>query len=291
MSVFHWGELEAQARAGFGERASAVSRLVRPWLPHGADDFLSHQNLLVVGAQDDDGRLWASLFTGPRGFVSAPDDESVHVRALLDADDPAAPLTRREGRLGLLAIDLETRLRLRVNGAATPAPDGLRLAVAQAFPNCPKYIQKRHVVETGDSVPGVSVRTPALTAEMSDLVTDADTFFVASASDTGDPDVSHRGGNPGFVELLSPARLRWADYAGNSMLMTLGNIIENPRTGLLLVDWATGTTLQLTGRAQVRWPEGETGPRAVEFEIDEAVYRPRSLPAHWSAPTPSRFNP
>src|SRR6185436_15299103 len=98
-AVFHWGELQAQARAGLSQQASAVSRLVQPLLPDGADDFLAHQDLLVVGAQDDDGRLWASLFVGPRGFVSAPDDESVQVLARLAADDPAEPMTRRAGKL------------------------------------------------------------------------------------------------------------------------------------------------------------------------------------------------
>jgi predicted pyridoxine 5'-phosphate oxidase superfamily flavin-nucleotide-binding protein len=171
-------------------------------LPDGAGDFLAHQNLLVVGAQGDDGRLWASLFAGPRGFVSAPDDESVLVLARLAADDPVEPMTRRTGKLGLLAIDLETRIRLR---------------------------------------------------------------------------------------LVSPAELCWPDYVGNSMLMTLGNIIENPHAALVFVDWATGTTLQLTGRAEVRRPAA--GPRTVEFELDEAVYRPGSLRAHWSAPALSRFNP
>ncbi|GIF23122.1 putative pyridoxine 5'-phosphate oxidase superfamily flavin-nucleotide-binding protein [Actinoplanes tereljensis] len=268
MTVFHWGELAVQAKAGLSARATAVSRLVQPVLPDGADDFLAQQYLLVVGAQADDGRLWASMFAGAPGFVSAPDDESVLVRARLAADDPVEPMTRHEGKLGLLAIDLRTRVRLRMNGTATPRPDGLRLAIDQSFPNCPKYIQRRSVAgraEQGEAGPGVSA-----------LIAGADTFFVASVSESGDLDVSHRGGEPGFVEVLSPNRLRWPDYRGNGMLMTLGNITEDPRAALLFVDWATGTTLQLTGRAEVRWAE-ESGSRAVEFEIEDVVYRPGSL--------------
>lgn len=295
--VFHWGELQAQARAGLTERASAVSRLVQPLLPDGADDFLEHQNLLVVGAQDDDGRLWASVFTGPRGFVSATGDASVLVQARLADDDPVAPMTRRAGKVGLLAIDLGTRIRLRMNGDATPLPDGLLLDIEQSFPNCPKYIQQRTVVGPAQARggPDETVKADALTEAMSELVARADTFFVASASEAGDPDVSHRGGNPGFVELLSPTRLRWPDYVGNAMLMTLGNIVENPRTALTFLDWTSGAMLQLTGRAEVRWPEGSdaatAGPRSVEFELDEAVLRPHALPAAWSAPAMSRFNP
>jgi predicted pyridoxine 5'-phosphate oxidase superfamily flavin-nucleotide-binding protein len=287
VSTFHQGELAAQARAGFTERAAAVGRLVQPALPRGADGFLAHQTMLAVGAQAADGRLWASLFTGPRGFVTALDDTSVQVLAHLADGDPVAPLTRRPGKLGLLAIDLETRIRLRMNGTSTPLDSGLRLAIDQSFPNCPKYIQKRTVVSLGATPAGHPTTVATLTGDAGRLITGADTFFVASASGTGDPDVSHRGGHPGFVELLSPTRLRWPDYVGNSMLMTLGNITEHPRAALLFVDWATGTTLHLTGRAEIIW----AGARAVEFELDEAVLLPRSLAATWSAPTPSRFNP
>ncbi|MBM2614278.1 pyridoxamine 5'-phosphate oxidase family protein [Actinoplanes sp. LDG1-06] len=289
MTVFHWGELEAQARAGFSERAAGVSRLVKPTLPGGADEFLAEQNMLVVGAQADDGRLWASLFTGPPGFLGAPDDTTVEVLGRLAAADPVEPMTRREGRLGLLAIDLETRIRLRMNGAARPLPYGLSLTIDQSFPNCPKYIQKRSVAGLGDGEPGETSRVSELTGEVGRLVTRADTFFVASASENGDPDVSHRGGNPGFVELLSPTRLRWPDYVGNSMLMTIGNFTENPYAGLVFLDWQTGTTLHLTGSAAVRW--ADDGSRSVEFDLDEAVLLPRHLSTNWSAPALSRHNP
>ncbi|HWS32737.1 MAG TPA: pyridoxamine 5'-phosphate oxidase family protein [Actinoplanes sp.] len=280
MSVFHWGELQAQAEAGLSARASAVSRLVQPVLPDGAGDFLGRQHLLAVGAPDDDGRLWASLFTGPPGFVTAVADDSVRVLARLAADDPVAPMTRRAGRLGLLAIELRTRIRLRMNGAATPLPDGLRLTVEQSFPNCARHIQRRGVVAaSGRTGTETAVLAGALDETMSRLIARADTFFVASASEDGDPDVSHRGGDPGFTEVLSPGRLRWPDYSGNGMLMTLGNIIENSHAGLLFVDWATGSALQLTGRARVL---RSAGSRSVEFDVDEAVHRPRALPMTWS---------
>jgi hypothetical protein len=50
-----------------------------------------------------------------------------------------------------------------------------------------------------------------------------------------------------------PHRLAFPDYSGNRMFQTLGNLAVNPRAGLLFVDWETGSTLQLTGRAQIIW--------------------------------------
>lgn len=64
-------------------------------------------------------------------------------------------------------------------------------------------------------------------------------------------DASHRGGNPGFVEILDDGTLKIPDYQGNSMYNTLGNIAQNPHTGILLIDFQKGETLQLTGSAEL----------------------------------------
>ena len=113
--------------------------------------------------------------------------------------------------------------------------------------------------------------------------------IVATASDRGDADASHRGGNPGFVQVLSPRLLRWPDYVGNAMFMTLGNITVHPPAGLLVPDWGTGSTLQLAGTAQLRW--GPDRERTVEFEVTEVVDTAGANPLRWSAPSYSRFNP
>ena len=82
----------------------------------------------------------------------------------------------------------------------------------------------------------------------------ADTFFVASYVDHEDGDravdVSHRGGRPGFVR-VEGNRLTIPDYAGNLHFNTLGNLISNPRAGLLFVDFEQGNVLQVQGRAEV----------------------------------------
>ncbi|HVQ65259.1 MAG TPA: pyridoxamine 5'-phosphate oxidase family protein, partial [Terriglobia bacterium] len=66
------------------------------------------------------------------------------------------------------------------------------------------------------------------------------------------------------------------DYFGNTMFQTLGNITVNPQAGLLFIDFKSGRTLQLTGRARILWDrehiaEFAGAERLVEFDIDEAV--------------------
>jgi hypothetical protein len=109
-------------------------------------------------------------------------------------------------------------------------------------------------------------------------------------------DASHRGGNPGFVQVVNERRLVWPDYSGNSMFQTLGNLAVDPHAGLLFMDFAGGGTLQLTGRARLGWDtdgamELPGAERLVQFEIDEVVELPGASPLRWRFIEHSPFNP
>ena len=126
---------------------------------------------------------------------------------------------------------------------------------------------------------------------MTRIVSAADTFFIGSTDAAGNADASHRGGNPGFLQVLSPNRLRWPDYRGNSMFMTLGNISVNPRAGLLIPDWDTGATLQLTGSAEIVWERSAHAQCSVAFTIEELVELSGVSPLRWSDAELSPANP
>ncbi|MGW4059804.1 pyridoxamine 5'-phosphate oxidase family protein [Amycolatopsis sp. NPDC004747] len=292
--AFHPGELEAQRVAGTAELAERVRPIISDAIPHGASGFLTRQRMLVLGAQDRDGRPWASTLLGPEGFLSAAGPHTLRAAAGVVAGDPLADVLRDETDVGTLAIDLVARKRLRINGRWRPVDGGGEVDVHQAFGNCPKYIQARVMP---DDAPGefrpVATRAGTLDERDAALVAAADTFFVATAVDGG-VDVSHKGGNPGFVDVVSPAELRWPDYVGNAMMMTAGNLGVNPRAGLLFPDWETGATLQLTGTAEVRRAAHPTGGPATGqetvFRIAEAIRTEHSFPSGWSAPKYSRFN-
>ena len=96
-------------------------------------------------------------------------------------------------------------------------------------------------------------RSRVLSEEQQTWIAGSDTFFIASHHAEGGTDVSHRGGMPGFVSVVSESKLMFPDYSGNAMFQTLGNISVNPSAGLLFVDWDKWRTLQLTGRASIVW--------------------------------------
>ncbi|WP_330229556.1 pyridoxamine 5'-phosphate oxidase family protein [Nocardia sp. NBC_00508] len=294
MEPFHAGEVAVQRRMGQAHIAERVGRMIRPEIPAAAADFLAEQRMVVLAAADATGRLWASELVGPPGFVHALDDRTIVVGARPAAADPLYETLTRHARVGMIALQPQRRRRMRVNGRATPEGAGLRLVTDQVYSNCPKYISRRNIESyTPEAGAPAARRSGELDPGQQAAVAAADTFFVATADADGNADASHRGGNPGFLQVLSPTRLRWPDYRGNSMFMTLGNIEVNPPCGILIPDWPTGATLQLTGTAELIWaPETfATGAQcSLDFTIEEVVER-RQGALRWGAAELSPVNP
>ncbi|MFC9818352.1 pyridoxamine 5'-phosphate oxidase family protein [Streptomyces erythrochromogenes] len=281
--VYHWGALAVQERVGVRGPAEHVGRSIGTGIRDVAAAFLELQPHLVVGAADGAGRMWASWLTGPPGFVRATGPHRIAVAGGPPAGDPLAEALATAGtRVGTIALDPRTRRRMRLNGALTATPRGFAVEAEQVFANCPKYLQKRQPLELVAEGSGVVARGDALTPGQVRTVRGADTFFVATTAEAEGADASHRGGLPGFVEVLSPVELAWPDYAGNAMFLTLGNLTADPRAGLLFPDWESGSVLQLSGRASTEFaPDGGRRTRFRVESVVEAVHPGRLL---WSTP-------
>src|SRR5205085_11555731 len=78
-----------------------------------------------------------------------------------------------------------------------------------------------------------------------------DSFYMATISETGWPYVQHRGGQPGFLRVISPTALAFADYKGNHQLLSTGNLAVNDRVSLFLMDYPQRTRLKILGHARV----------------------------------------
>lgn len=263
--AYHEGERAVQRRAGVVAQADRNARVVVTEIPDLARDFLAEQPFVVVGSADDGERVWCSVLSGPPGFLRAPDEHTVEIDATPAPDDPLA-LVPDGAEVGLLAIQPPTRRRMRVNGPMWRTPTGtLAVRADEVISNCPRFITRR---EVGVLAPAVSSsRSTRLTPTQREWLTGTDTFFVATAAPGGGVDASHRGGEPGFVRVDGADRLVWPDYSGNAMFLTLGNLELNPAAGVLVVDWESGSTLQLTGRAVVEWRGADD--RSIVFDVEE----------------------
>ncbi|MHA3734173.1 pyridoxamine 5'-phosphate oxidase family protein [Pseudomonas sp. Eth.TT006] len=289
-SPWHAGEQQLQAHVGVAERMEAFGRkVIRSWMPDQHRAFYQQLPFLLYGAVDADGRPWASVLEGAPGFAQSPDPQHLHFTTQVAADDPAQ---LRDGEpIGLLGIELHTRRRNRLNGHVSHlGAQGFAVSVDQAFGNCPQYIQLRQFqrVPLTDPQTRPAKYLTALDDAATALIAGADTFFVASyVEDDGQRavDVSHRGGQPGFVR-VEGNRLTIPDFAGNLHFNTLGNLLLNPRAGLLFIDFSTGDVLQLSGRTEIilDGPQIEAfqgAERLWTFEVEKLVRRPAALALRW----------
>lgn len=76
-------------------------------------------------------------------------------------------------------------------------------------------------------------------------------FFLATANASGQPYIQHRGGPPGFLRVLSETTLGFADFRGNRQYISLGNLTENPKVHLFLIDYAHQARVKIWGEAKV----------------------------------------
>jgi predicted pyridoxine 5'-phosphate oxidase superfamily flavin-nucleotide-binding protein len=91
----------------------------------------------------------------------------------------------------------------------------------------------------------------ALSAEVIAFIGERDSAYFATASADGQPYVQHRGGPAGFLKVLDERTIAFADYAGNRQYISVGNLAENARAFLFLMDYAAKRRLKLWGRARV----------------------------------------
>ena len=84
-----------------------------------------------------------------------------------------------------------------------------------------------------------------------DFIERSDHFFLATADADGWPDVSYKGGLPGFVRVVDDRTLAFPHYDGNGMFKSLGNLLVNPKVGMLFVDWENPTRMRVQGTASV----------------------------------------
>jgi ferredoxin-NADP reductase/predicted pyridoxine 5'-phosphate oxidase superfamily flavin-nucleotide-binding protein len=273
---WHAGERAAQRRAGVADQVKWAAQHIRAEIPP-----------------------VASLLRGEEGFAHVVDERHVRLACPpLAGDALARSLGEGVVQLGMLAIEPQTRRRMRVNGKAELRDGGIDIYTEQVYANCPKYITVRSPSELTGTVPVAAgaVRSTRLSATDRRLIRDADTFFVATAHAKAGADASHRGGDPGFLEAPDSAHLTWPDYVGNGFMNTIGNLEVDPAAGLLIIDWDTGDVLQVAGKARTDWDANRAATipgaqRVNDMTVEQVVRHRAALGRRWVLVDRSPMNP
>ncbi len=261
-SPFHPGERNVQLAAGVREEAERRGlAMIKPELSEQHREFFQHLPFVVTGYSDSTGQPWAGLIVGRPGFLSAKGSNEVQVD-WQQAHNPLQIALAVGSEVALLGIDFANRRRNRINTTVeTNDLNQLRLTVQQAYGNCPKYIVERNWQSHWFKGNYEQVESGQLTACDKVLIENAQTFFIATSSgpklddsstspDAWGADISHRGGDKGFVQVRGH-QLSFSDFPGNNLFNTLGNLQQYPFCGLLFLNFDNGALLQLAGKAEL----------------------------------------
>ncbi|KAK5945913.1 hypothetical protein PMZ80_000052 [Knufia obscura] len=160
----------------------------------------------------------------------------------------------------------------------------LVVQITQSLGNCPKYLNKKTIKSYPSAKPRLVSESTLLTEEAFSHVHNADMFFLASRGPE-DMDCNHRGGPPGFIRVQQPTDstqpqssvLVWPEYSGNNLYQTLGNIMHDPKIGIVIPDYTAGNVLYVSGHAEVLLDQAassviQKSKLAVRFTISSARF-------------------
>ncbi len=106
-----------------------------------------------------------------------------------------------------------------------------------------------------------------LTEQEAAFIAQRDTFYMATVNADGWPYVQHRGGPAGFLRVLGPQRLAYADFRGNKQMISVGNVATNNRVSLILMDYPNRRRLKILGHLRVQDAEDVASEELAQVEL------------------------
>ena len=240
--AYHKGQRAVQREANSVLCADKLAAWVGPVVR-----FASIADLIVMASLGADGFRVAAL-SGPAPLVNAREDGSDLVIGFPKALGGHLPVGCLAG--GIVINPAEAR-RSRISGVLEDRGSEVAISCQVGFTNCRKYMAPTASAGTAVHV-GPTGRQPRSLDDPWTVATlaAAETAFLVTATPNGVADVSHRGGQPGFLR-FDPASgtIEWTEYLGDGMFVSTGNLRLDGRFALLVLDFATGDALRLDGEA------------------------------------------
>ncbi|ELR04925.1 hypothetical protein GMDG_00183 [Pseudogymnoascus destructans 20631-21] len=309
---FHEGETSLHHTLHIPDRDNPTQPFLSPF----AASVLKRSPLIALGALDEQGRPWTTLWGGEPAFARSIAPSVIAIKSsiarthdpvmeiLLGAATPGEVVQGGEkgALMSGLAIDLESRLRAKFAGrmiaGALQEPEKDSGAAEVQLATVPNTSTAKPSPPPSPPPPSSPPPSPSPPAAIS-LVHAADLFFLSSSHPTS-PSTNHRGGPPGFIRILTNTSteltLVYPEYSGNNLYQTLGNYRLSPLASLLIPDFATGNALYLTGRVDIL-----IGPAAsailphtnlaIKFTATEHRFIATFLPFRATPIEPSPYNP
>jgi len=267
-SVWHEGELTVQKLMGTDKLMADIGpKFIREFMPLQHREFFESLTMILIGFNDHHSDIHASVLFGCAGFIQSTSKNELVINTQNSMGDFIRDELVIGSRIGLLGIQFDTKRRNRVNGTIIDISQKyIKVKVLQSYGNCPKYIQPKIVLNHPKYANFSTLTRKQLTQRDHDLITHSDTLFIASSFNDGKSlnnrgaDISHRGGEAGFVSINPNGQLLMDDYVGNGFFNTLGNLHQNPVASLLFFNWKKGHILKIQAATEIYGNDKQPSP-------------------------------
>lgn len=266
-SVYHQGEHYIQELMGVRNKSDSISSMITNNMPNAAAEFLRTLNFSVITFTIDNKELHTSVVYSLKPFIEIIKSDEILISLDKKSFVPQSILEANSINIGFIGLVFESKMRIRVNGKGKVINNKLHLKIDEVYANCPKYIHDRKLLGKIDfqKEPRLS-RYTKLNQECIEIIENADTFFLSSCHSIKGADVSHKGGQKGFLRVVSNTKLEFDDYPGNNMYNSLGNIHTNPNVTIFVIDFKENRTLHINGEANLIQYE-QSAKKKIKVEI------------------------
>lgn len=250
-SFYHDGEKSIQEQMGVRDKAESLNSMFYKELPVVASQFLESLNFCVITFSSEN-EIFSSVVADIKPFIEILNTKEILIDLEKSSFIPKNILETKDLNIGLIGLEFENRMRIRVNGKGTIENYKLHLHIDVAYSNCPRFISDRKIIGRVDFSNDSKIEKYfTLEKACKKIIENADTFFLGTSHKNGDADISHKGGKKGFLKVLSSTELEFDDFPGNNMFNTLGNIHTNPNVSIVLIDFFNNNVLHINGKTKI----------------------------------------
>lgn len=250
-SFYHDGEKFIQEQMGVRDKSESLNSMFYKELPVVASQFLEDLNFSVITFSTAN-EIYSSVVADTKPFITILNTKEILIDLEKSSFLPKNILVQKELNIGLIGLEFENRMRIRINGKGKIENSKLHLYIDVVYSNCPRFISDRKIIGKVDFFDTSKVEKYfTLEKACKNIIENADTFFLGTSHKSGDSDISHKGGKKGFLKIVSTTQLEFDDFPGNNMYNTLGNIHTSPNVSIVLINFANNDVLHINGIAKI----------------------------------------
>ena len=252
-NVFHEGEYHIQEIMGVRKSSDTLSSMIKDNIPPIAAKFLKDLNFCIITISTKKDDLFTYTVYNHNNFIEVLNQSQITINLENHSYIPKKFYNIENINIGMIGLNFEKAMRIRINGKGQIKSNKLYFSIDEIYSNCPKYIKRRVLQKNTKNLEKQTIqKEKILNEKIINIISNIDTFFIATSHKEKGLDVSHKGGEKGFLKVIQTHQLSFEDVPGNNLYNTIGNIYTNPNINIFFIDFKNNNTYHLKGIANIK---------------------------------------